>query len=59
MIGIMMGGGWNAENQNIERSEHQKFFKMIRTLKVKKITTSKVFRMIRTLKVKKITTSKV
>ncbi len=54
-----MGGGWNAENQNIKRSEHQKFFMMIRTLKVKKITTSKVFRMIRTLKVKKITTSKV
>ncbi len=37
-----MGGDWNVENQNIERSEHQKFVKMIRTSKVKKITASKV-----------------
>jgi hypothetical protein len=36
-------GGRNVENQNIERSEHRKFFRMIITSKVKKIRMPKVF----------------
>ena len=36
-----MGGGQNIKNQNIKGSDHRKFFRIIRKLKVKKITTSK------------------
>jgi len=35
-------GGRNVQNYNVEGSERQKYFRMIRTLKVKKIRTSKV-----------------
>jgi hypothetical protein len=36
------GGDPNIKNQKIEELEHRKFFRMIKMLKFKKITTSKV-----------------
>jgi len=38
-LGVLkLGGGWNVKNKNVKGSKHQK---LIRTLKVKKITTIK------------------